>query len=127
MSRLLAVIICVFLFSGCGKFTIADMKANPAHIFQFYVDGSPQRVIKNIQSKQGECGYPWDGRVTVLDELGEAYIEYRDNAGGLLHFLVDLKRQEEKTSVTIYSANYSRSSKGFSVLERGAKGLAGCP
>ena len=103
------------------------MRAKPAHAAQFYVDSSPQKVIKNIQSKQGECGYLWDGRVTVLDELGEAYIEYRDNAGGLLHFLVDMKRQGEVTSVTIYSANSSPDSNGFRLLEYGAKGIQGCP
>lgn len=127
MIRLLVLTICVLLISGCGKFTTSDMRSSPAHISQFYVENSPQWIIKSIQNRQVECGYLWDGRVTVLDEMGEAYIEYRDDAGGLLHFLVDMKRQGERTSVTIYSANSSKDSKVFRLLEYGAKGIHSCP
>ena len=129
MNRILIVILAVIFCSGCGKLTVAEMRAKPAQVSQFYVEDSPQMVIRSVQSKQEECGYLWDGRVTTLDELGEAHIEYR--SGGtpgaeLLLFLVDLKKQDGKTSVSIYSAN-SSFTRGFKTLEYGAKGIRGCP
>jgi len=91
---------------------------------QFIVDGSMQAVIKNIRNKADECKWDMVDRVTLLEELGEAQIEYRAGADVLI-LLVDLRRKDGKTRVDIYSTY--KINRFLKILEHGAKGLPGCP
>ena len=123
----LAVAMCAVL-AGCSlKYTQEEIRAEHKYRSQFNVDDSIQVAIKNIINKQVEC-FPrlvFDRRVTVLDEIGEATIEYKSgmsNAATVI--LVDLKRQNDKTLVTVYATH----GKGvFDSIEYGAKGIEGCP
>ena len=128
MHRILLVLaLCSTVCSGCYNVTPAQMRTEHGLHSQFTVDGSMQTVVKNIRNKTNECKWDMPDRVTLLEELGEAQIEYRSVAGvDVLLFLVDLRIKDGKTSIDIYTMNKMHE-KFFRVLEYGAKGLPGCP
>ena len=127
MNRIFIIALCVLIFSGCGTVTPREMRTDHAHHSQFEVDGSLQTVIKNISKKTEECGFNFIERITLLEELGEAHIEYRSVSGAdVLFGLVDLNRQNGKTRVDIY-ATYKMHDNILKTLEYGAKGFPGCP
>ena len=122
-----AIALCTVVCSGCGPATPAQLRADHALHSQFEVDDSIQTVIKSISNKDNECRTGLPANIMFLEELSEAQIEYRLSFQQLI-FLVDLKRQDDKTQVAIYSA---RSRLGwerpFRILELGAKNFPGCP
>jgi len=96
---------------------------------QFDVDDSLQMIIKKISFKVQECNEnPLIEHVTLLEEFGEGYIEYREPGADNILFLVDLKRQNNKTHIDIYSTwkTIKRSQQIVKILEYAIKGL-GCP
>jgi len=127
MNRIFILVLFAFACSGCGNVTQADMRANHALHTQFDTDDSMQTVIGNIRNKAKECGWNPHDRVTLLEELGEAQIEYRSTAGAdVIFWLIDLHRQDGKTRVDIY-ATYKMHEKVLRMLEHAAKNIPGCP
>ena len=127
MNRILSLVLCLIACSGCGNVTPVQMRTDHGLHSQFTVDGSMQTVIKRIRAKTAECQWNPLDSITLLEELGEAQIEYRSTAGAdVIFFLVDLHRQNDKTRVDIY-ATYKMHERAFKILEYGAKGLPGCP
>ena len=66
--------------------------------------------------------------IVLLEELGEARMEYRDAALSRICLLVDLTKVDGKTQVAVYSVSKVGDwARAFRTLEYGAKGIAGCP
>jgi len=128
-AMLLIVVLCTLLLSGCSRYnTVSEIRTNPSVHSRFVTDDSIQTVIKNVRNKADECKLQVQDSVSVLEEYGEARIEYLAGAHDALFWLVDLHRQQDKTSVDIYSAyKTSNANRRFKILEHGAKNLPGCP
>ena len=127
MIRILSLALSVIICSGCSITTPAELRADHALHSQLEVTDSLQTVVKNISNKANECGTPLSENIAVLEELGEGRIEYR-NHNNVIVMLVDLRRHNDKTRVTIYSRfKVFGWEKSFRTLEYGAKNLPGCP
>lgn len=129
---LVVATVVVVMMVGCakGKITPSEIRADNILHSQLYTDNSIQSTVKNISDKRNECKpFMLSEYIVVLDEIGEARIEYRD-AANRINMLVDLKKENNKTRVDIYSVVGSKAlgwEKAFKTLEHGAKGLPGCP
>ena len=130
MTRTVIFALCVFLSLGCSRTLPAEVRADSALHSQFDLRGSLQVSVKNISTKWEECR-PFDivasEYIVIVDELGEARIEYRTKDNDIM-LLVDLKKQSDKTHVAIYSFyKVFGWERAFRTLEHGAKNLPGCP
>ena len=125
MYHLFIVMLFVFICSGCGTVYTSELRANPGFQAQFDVDAGLQTVIKNISGKRDECKTFGFEHIAILDDLGEARVEYRHTDHTILAF-VELKSENNKTSVSIYASQWV-AKRSFDALEQGAKGLPGCP
>jgi len=125
-----ALLLFVSLCSGCTP--VLQTEARKDHVLhsQFEIAGSMQTVIKNIRDKKAECRpFHVSENITVLEEFGEAHIEYRGEAShsGII-FLVDLHKQNDKTRVDIYyTTRIPGGERAFRTLEYGVQNLPGCP
>lgn len=114
--------------AGCIHTTPAQLRENHTLHSQFDVDDNLQAVIEKIDRKKNECGKPaLPGIITLLEQSGEARIEYIEPSVNRVFLLVDLKRVNNKTRVDIYSKWQAFWEKEFRTLEYGAKGTQGCP
>ena len=139
MNRILAVAICILICSGCGKIIIhpSELRREHAAHTQFDVSDSFQAVAKKISHKWNECQpASFVESIVMLEDIGEARIEYRAPKNNTLMMLVDLHKQHNGASqVDIYSVYASETlplgGPSWNVqtrtLEHGAKGLPGCP
>jgi hypothetical protein len=129
MNRIIIfLVLCSVICSSCARRTAKELRGDYSHHSRFEVEDSIQIVIKNIRNKTNECTWHFPEYITMLDELGEAQIEYRRTiamSGDVLCFLVDLNRQNDKTRVDIYGTHFGEDA--VRILEYGAKGLPGCP
>ena len=129
MMRFLTFVLCAFVCSGClpAATNTAEMQSNRSLHSQFDIDSSLQASIKKISYKWNECQPPYlSEHIVLLDELGEARMEFRD-MNNRMWLLVELQKNAGKTRVDVSSYRSVGWESAFRILEHGAKGLPGCP
>ena len=130
MHYMLVLVLYVITCVGCAPIHRSDAKIDHVLHSQFDIDDSIQSVITRVVNKKSECRTPiFPENIITLEDMGEAHIEYRHSNFNLsIMFLIDLKRQDNKTRVDIYyTSRFPGGERAFRTLEYGAKNLPGCP